>query len=343
LNAAYKGGQSLYRPDSFYNRTYHDLAVAQEMHGGRWTLRLRDVFVISQDAAFGGLNTGGPGLVVDGGSAVLVQPSLTPGNSVLINQARRLSNTGVSEVDYALSRRTSLTFTGSYGTLHFTDGGGIDTRTVNARAGYNYALSAKNSLAFIYGYNRMSFEGAGYQVQGNLIQASFGRRVTGRLALQVAAGAELTRLEDVATSNGHDLSWNLSSSLRYAQQRTQYSLSYFHGLTGGSGAFFGARTDTVGAGLEHRLTRSWSGSLNGGYSVNQDLAVTSSARRYDNWFGGSSLGRPIGRHVYFRLSYGLQRQTERGVTGQAPATGYTGLRQTFGVTMEWHPLAVRSE
>jgi hypothetical protein len=343
LNAAYKGGQSLYHPDSFYNQTYHDLAIAQEVRGGRWTLRLRDVSVISQDAAFGGLNTGGPGLAANGGSTVQVQPSLAPGDSVLISRAKRVSSTAVGEVDYALSRRTSLTFTGSYGLLDFVNGGGIDTRTVNARAGYNYALSAKNSIAFIYGYSHISFKGAGYWVHGDMVQASFGRRITGRLAFQGAAGAELSRIENVAASSSRDLSWNLSASLKYAQQRTQYSLSYFRGLTGGSGAFFGARTDTLTAGLEHRLTRSWSGSLNGGYSINRDLAVSPTARRYDNWFGGSSLGRPIGRHLHFRLSYGLQQQTETGVTGQAPAIGYTGLRQTFGVTMEWHPLSRQVE
>ena len=51
------------------------------------------------------------------------------------------------------------------------------------------------------------------------------------------------------------------------------SFSYVRGLTGGSGVFLGATSNTFSGSAHHQFTRYWTGSVNGGYALNNSLAA----------------------------------------------------------------------
>ena len=316
LNLVYSGGETLYQPDSSFNTEYQDLAISQQIQRGRWGLRLRDDFQLSPNAAFGGLSTGGPGITAQAPTLNAVAPAVLPGETIQTGQALRLNNTALTEIDYSLSRRTTMTFTGSYGFLHFLSAGFIDSRNINGSAGYNYALDAKNSIGLNLMYGNTIYTSSNSRMNSDTAQASFGRKVTGRLAFQIAGGPQLLRLLNFRPTSGQKWSWSAYTALTYQMRRTGYTLSYSHGTNAGSGVLLGATTDSITAGVHRDFTRFWSGSLNGGYAINNSLAANSAlSSRYTNWYGTANLGRQMGQHFHFGLSY--QYQVQNGSTGGA--------------------------
>jgi hypothetical protein len=348
LAVAYNGAEVIYQPSYYGMRyvPYHDLSISPEILLGRWTFRLRDSGLYSWGTGFGGLFTGGPALGAHYSPLNSIQPSLAPNGTIQTGLARQLNNTALGEVDYAFSHRTTLTVVGSYGLMHFLNPGYINSQSVNGRVGYNYALSAGNSISLSYDYNRISFGGASNRLQTDLVQMSFGRKITGRLAFQLGAGPQLLRLENFGSSGSRQLSWSAFGALTYNLPRTGYSLSYFRGVTAGSGVFFGSKSQTITGTVNREFTRFWSASVKGGYAINDGLVPNGFlAGRFDNWFAGASLNRQIGRQIHFSLSYGFQRQTSGG-GGVCPVLscglpGSLSFRQ-FGATLQWHPLTPRS-
>jgi hypothetical protein len=344
LAVSYNGSEAYYQP-SYVGTHYipsHSLSISPQVRWGRWTLQLRDSAVYSSGAGFGSVFAGGPVQVTQTSLLNTIQPSLAPNVTIQTGPARQLNNTSFAEADYAFSRRTSVTFVGSYGFLHFLDPGYINNEYVHGRFGYNYALSAANSVSLSYDYNLATFGGASNRMQTDQVQMSFGRKITGRLAFQLEAGPELLRLQNFGSPSSWQLSWSVFSAFIYNFRHSRYSLSYSHGVTPGSGVFFGSKTDTVTATASRELTRFWSASLNGGYALNKNLVSTGGfASRFDNWFAGASLNRQIGQQVHLGLIYGFQSQTNGG--GVCPVLscglpGSTTFRQ-FGATLQWHPLA----
>jgi hypothetical protein len=340
LIAQYRGADTIYQPSYYFHYLpYHEGSMSQEIILGRWMLRLRDDVQYSSGSVFSGLFTGGPAQAGNG-SLNSIQPSLVSSGTIQTGLARQLYNTSVVEVDYARSRRTNLTFVGSYGMVHFLDSGYINTENINGRVGYNYALSAKNNIAVTYDHDRVSFvAGTTSRLQSDSVQMAFGRKVAGRLAFQVAAGPQFLNVENLGLLSSRHLSWSAFSALTYQWRRTGYSLSYFRGVGSGSGVFAGSNNETVTATANREITRLWSASVNGGYAINKSLVpVAISASRFDDWFASATLNRQIGRQVRLGVSYGHQQQTSGGGGCPVLSCGLPSAFSQFGITLQWHPL-----
>jgi hypothetical protein len=346
MAAAYNGADVIYQPSYFgmHYVPYHDLGISLEISSGRWTFRLRDDARYSWGTGFGGAFTGGPAQGLQNSPLNSIQPSLVPNATIQTGLVRQLNNTALGEADYAFSRRTTMTIVVSYG-FYFFAGDYIDSQSINGRVGYNYAVSAANSISLNYDYSHTSFGGASNRLQTDLVQMSFGRKITGRLAFQLGAGPQLLRTNNSGLSAPRQLSWSASSALTYNLTRTSYSLSYFRGVTAGSGVFYGSKSQTITGTVNRQFTRFWSASMNGGYGTNESLVPgVVFVSRFDNWFAGASLNRQMGRQVRFTLSYSYQQETNGA--GVCPVLscglpGATVFRQ-FGATLQWHPLAAQS-
>ena len=108
------------------------------------------------------------------------------------------------------------------------------------------------------------------------------------------------------------------------------------GLGAGSGVFLGATSNTFSGTAHYQFTRFWTGSVNGGYALNNSLAPAGVATTsFNNWFIGASLGRRVGPHAQVNFNYGLQRQSSPA-TCPVASCGGTGFQQTFGMTVNWH-------
>jgi len=323
---------------------FHNLIFTQEADWARWHVLLRDDFMAAPGAAFTGTGMGGPGLVAQFSSMVGVAlnnlaQTFLPAETIETGNAMRYRNAVLGQAEYSLSRRSAFTFSGSYGLLHFSDAGYVSSRMMDAQAGYDYILDPMNSVAILASYGKIDYTGAGVPTSDSttdyMAALAYGRKVTGRLAFQVAAGPQEIHSTGAVGGFQH-LLWSVNSALTYDRRRSGVSFSYLRGLTAGSGVFLGATSNTFAGSAHYQFTRFWTGTVNGGYALNNSLVPAGTAStNFDNWFVGANLGRVIGPHIGLNFNYGLQRQNTSGV---CPVTscGISGFQQTFGMTVNWH-------
>jgi hypothetical protein len=174
-------------------------------------------------------------------------------------------------------------------------------------------------------------------VQDYVGALAYGRKITGRLAFQVAAGPQEIQFTGAGgVGNFHTLFVSVNSALTYERRRSGVGFSYARGLTGGSGVFLGATSNTFSASAHHQFTRSLTGGINAGYAMNDSLPQAGVATtKFDNWFVGANLGRQVGHHVQVNFNYGATEQNNPA-TCLVASCGGTGLQQTIGLSINWH-------
>jgi hypothetical protein len=342
FRVAYAGGENLNYPGSSYNGGFQDLSAAQTIRWRRTTLHLLDDFTQSTGAAFGGLSTGGPGLTLPTGVATTVAPTFVPDESILTGQGDRVSDAILGEVDYQLSRRSTVTFGGSYGLLHFLTSGYIDSQNEAGQIGYGYQLDRKDTLGFVFYGDHFSFNGSGGSFTSTAIQAAFGRRLIGRTAIHISAGPQYIPSTPGVPSQ---FSWTVSAGITHQVRRTTYSAGYGRYVTNGSGVLLGAETQTVSASISTVISRTWTSSLTGGYAFNSNLVTDATAAgvaQYRDWYGAVNFGRLWDRLVRTNFSYELQRQTQSGTSCPVLNCGPSTLLQEFSFTVDLHirPVAI---
>jgi hypothetical protein len=236
----------------------------------------------------------------------------------------RYMNGVLGQAEYSISRRSSLTFSGSYGLLHFTGAGFVNSTLVDAQAGYDYQLDPSNSVALLGSYGKINYTGTGNSTTDYVGAFAYGRKITGRLAFQVAAGPqEIQAASAGPAGNFHLLFALVNSSLNYQRRRSGVSFTYTRGLSAGSGVFQGATSNTIKGQANHNFTRFWTGAINGGYALDNSLAPAGAAKTQ------------FGQHAQINFNYGASRQNSPATCPVANCGG-TGLQQTFGMTVNWH-------
>lgn len=328
---------------------FHDLVVSQEADWARWHILLMDDFTASPGAAFSGQGLGGPGLAGEfssmlGASLNTLAQSFLPSENINTALAMRLRNSVLAQAQYALSRRSAITLAASYGFLHFDIPEFQNSQMLNVQGGYDYLLDPSDSFAILASYGKIDYTGTGRSTSEYGGALAYGRKITGRLAFQVAAGPqEIRMVVPGGTGNFNLLFVSVNSALTYQRRRGGIALSFVRGLNSGSGVFFGATSDTASGTAHYQFSRNWTGSINGGSSLNYNLAPAGAPRtKFYNWFAGANLGRQLGQHAAFNLSYGALEQNDPiGCT--VALCGGTGLQQTVGVSLNWHLLPVGKE
>jgi hypothetical protein len=326
---------------------FHDLIVSQEADWARWRVLLRDDFTASPGAAFSGQGMGGPGLASQfssalGASLFSFSQAFQPSETINTGDAMRYRNSILGQLEYSFSRRSALTLSGSYGLLQFTGTGYFNSRMENAQAGYDYLLDPSDSIAILGSFGRIGYSGTANSTIGSGTSTvdyvgalAFGRKITGRLAFQVAAGPQ-----DILWSTGGGnfqlVFASVNSTLTYERRRGGVSFAFVRGLTAGSGVFLGATGNTFTGTGHYQFTRNWGGSVSGGYAINNSLPSAGVATiQFDNWFVGANLGRTIGQHAQINLSYGASKQNSPANCPVANCGG-TGLQQNVGLSVSWH-------
>jgi hypothetical protein len=329
---------------------FHNLTISQQADWARWHVLIRDDFNASPGATFSGQGIGGPGLASQftsllGGSLTSFAQSFLPSENINTGEAMRYRDSVLGQAQYSFSRRAEVTFAASYGLLHFTVPGFQNSEMLDVQAGYDYLLDPWDSIAILASYGKIDYTGTGKYTTDYVGALAYGRKVTGRLAFQAAVGPQEIQMTVPGGGVGNFHLWFVSanSSLTYKRRRGGVAFSFVRGLTGGSGLFLGATSDTATASGQYQLSRHWSGSINGGYSLNYSLVPAGGTSvQFNNWFAGANLGRQIGSHVAINFNYGALEQNNP--TGCTVATcGGTGLQQSVGMSLNWHLLPVGKE
>ena len=148
LSLSYSGGGYIDPKNSGNDSTYHAFTVSDALQFRRWTLDLVDSFSYLPQSSFGFGGAGGGGSPFLG--ITLLNPNVLPGQGILSGPANRFSNTVFAQGSYFASQRSTWTFCGSYGLLHFTNPGYLDSAEYDFSAGYNYLLTVNDTIGFSY-------------------------------------------------------------------------------------------------------------------------------------------------------------------------------------------------
>jgi hypothetical protein len=360
FSALYNGGETFNEgygraPDFFGaiapHYQFHNVTVTEEDIWGRWHILFRNDFTASPGAAFTGQGMGGPGLISEfssvlGNSLSSFAQVYLPSETINTAQVLRYRESVLGQAEYSLSRRAALTFSGSYGLLHFTQAGYVNSTLVGAQAGYDYEIDPFDSIAVLGSYGMINYSGTSNSTTDYTVELAYGRKVTGRLAFQVAAGPQEIHSSTSSPLGAFTVYFAaVNSALTYRRRRGGLSFNFVRGLTGGSGIFEGATSNTVSAGVQYQFTRNWSGTANAGYAVNNSLAPSgTSSIQFNNWFFGANIGRPLGTRTTINFNYGASDQQNPTVCTLATCGG-NGLQESVGVSLNFHflPLGERRQ
>jgi hypothetical protein len=346
LTLSYLGGGTISNTSSVGNGVVQGVDLVEKLTLRRWIVTFTDQLYYLPQSSSGFDGVGSVSLPGGGG----LGSGFTPGQSLLTGQGQSLENSFFTEADVLLTPRTSLTFIGGYALLHYFDSDLLNYGTDTFRAGYNYQVDRKNTVGLDYTFSQYNYSNFDQSITTHTIQATYGRRVTGRFAFQIAAGPEVALLHmPISTSVGGagsaadgsttQLYWTLNANVQYAMARTNFGLAYNHGVAGGSGELAGALSDTVNGFATRAMSRTFSSGITGGYSRNSGTALSTTNptnQSFDYWFVGANFSHPIGRSLGLTVAYQMQYQTsnESFCTGQTCGTSV--LRHTISLGIGWH-------
>lgn len=350
LAVNYSGGSSFSTDTAQGTNSYQRLGLVQSFDWQRWQITLIDEFSYLPQSPYGfgtGTNLATPG--VDGslrpdlpGLQMIYQPTQTIFTSI----GPQYANSVNAQVAYAVSPRGMFTFAGSYGILRFVDPGDIDTNDSIFTGGYSYALSRRDTIGLLYRFSSYRYMGQPQAIGDHIAQLAYGRKITGRLALQLFGGPEMTLFRLPVNDSSHQVSGSGGASMTYGLARSSFSLGYNHGVVGGGGQFTGSSADQLQGGIGFQLTRMWKTNLSFGYARNRSLGITNPSQvsqAYDSWFTGGALSRPLGRALTFALGYTANFQASRLPVCAAGTCDTNYLLEQVSVGLAWHarPLVLR--
>jgi hypothetical protein len=350
LSLNYSGGGYFSTDSTIGNGGYQQFGAVQAFNWERVQLTFLDEFAYLPQAQFGfgggtGLSTPGVGGTLGGGTTGL-GGQINPGQSIFTAIGPRYTNTFGTQINYALTPRSSITVGGTVSMLRFVDSGNVESNDYLGNIGYNYQLTRMDTIGIVYRYSAFHYLGEPQAIGDQLIQAAYGRKITGRLALQLTGGPEITHLRIPQSVGGKTqyVAGSGSASLSYAFEKGLLAANYFHGVTGGSGVFLGATTDQVTGTVTRKVSRVWEGSANIGFARNQTLNSGSSVagQNYKTFYGGGSVGRPLGRNANFTVGYTayVEKANSTVRAGSNCASDFTTHQISLGLSWHAHPFVM---
>lgn len=332
----YSGGGSFSTNNAQGNAQFHQFGFSESFEWKRWQLKFLDqlAYLPESQFGFGGMtNLNVPGV---GGALGPPLPGLgnnyVPNQGILTSAGDRYSNAFATQVNYLLSARTSITIAGSYGILRFVQSGNINGDNLTGNLGYNYSLTRSDTIGVMYRFSGYHFSGVSQAIGDHVINLVYGRKITGRLALQVFGGPDVTTFRVPFNNTTQRAAGSAGASLSYRLSRGGISLNYNHGVNGGGGVLVGSSSDQLGASADRQLSRSWHARANFGYARN--YAITTAAQQtvpgYNSWFLGAGVDRALGRSTTFSVGYTSWLQTLN-----QPGTTNTTQHQV-SLEFRWH-------
>jgi hypothetical protein len=265
-----------------------------------------------------------------------------------LGQEPRITNVALADVVQAISPRSSVTASGNFGVVDFTDNtqGLINSRQAGAQVGYSHSLNRKDQLALSYAFQSFHFpaEAGADDVTTNVVQAMYGHRISGRMDLVIGAGPQWTRVNDPLLGASSRLSVAGRFTLRYQFRMTGTSLSFERYDTSGSGFFAGAISNIARAQANRRLGRRYTGQVSLGFAHNQRLQQSSqgvAASSYNYMYAGLALRRQFGYNWGAFLAYQWNDQ----IFNTCPVVGTNcariSVRHVLTLGVDWHFRPIR--
>jgi hypothetical protein len=345
LAVNYSGGGDFSTDKTIGNGFFQQVGASQSFQWARWQLQFFDQFSYLPESDFG--FGGGTGLGLPGGGISPGVPQTGIGGNVqsLFNGAGpQYDNNFTAQVVYQLSRRASMNVSGTDGLLRFVNKGNINSDNDGESVGFNYQLTKEDTIGVVYHYSHLTYVGLPQSIGDNVFNFVYGKTITGRLALRVFGGPDITNFSVPIGGVTREISVSGGGSLTYAINRGSLSLNYNHGVTGGSGVLAGSETDQVSANVGRQLTRVWSAHANIGFARNRSIVSAASQNSYDSVYVGGGFSRPFGPNANLSLAYTANIQTTGAASGCTGAScNSTFTQHQVTMNFQWHtrPLVLR--
>jgi len=342
----YSGG-GMFSP--YLNSAIQDLEFSYNYKWQRWSLLLGDEVSFLSESPFGFGGVGGLQFLsgdspfAPGGSLSSI---LGPNQTIPTIMVPRLSNMLVSQIEYKVSPRASLTASGSYGTLNFFGVGFINSTDTLFQTGYNYSISPQSTVAVIYTFDDFRYPQFPQTIEYHALKLGYARYVTGKLSFRLAAGPSAVMLRGAFTGYANNLSWVLDSALNYKWDRTTLLLSYDRLVTGGSGVLVGAQTGHVEATVERTMGPRWRLSASLGYASNGSLipnTASSDFQHYNSWYVAVRVNRQMrpGTNLFVGYGAGLEAANAAGCTSPNCSTNFISHQFSVGFNFGLRPILFR--
>jgi len=343
LSLNYSGGGSFSSQRSQGSGYFHQLGLIQNFDWGRWQLAFLDQFSYLPESPFG--FGGGTGISVPGVGGSLGPPlpgligNFQPNQTILTSFGTRYSNSITTQAVYELTPRGSINVAGSYGTLRFLRAGNIQNNDYISDIGYNYALGKKDTFGVLYRYSAFRYIGNPQALDDHVVQLSYGRKITGRLALQMSGGFESTNFRIPIGNATNHLGESVNAAFKYAIAQSNLALTYMRGVSNGSGVQLGSSTDQIESAMDRRLSREWQGRFHFGYARNGSLGRPSagqSSQAFNSYYIGGGLNRPLGRSADLSLAYTAQIQNSNLAVCAAGTCNKNYTQHQITIGFSWH-------
>ena len=325
------------------NGGYQQLGLVQEFDWNRWKLSFLDQFSYTTSSTFGmggGTNIDLPGIGGTLGSDLPgLQGNYVPNQSVFGSIGTRYSNGGVVQTEYLLSKRSSVVFSGSYGILRFTQSGNIDVNDAIFSGGYNYQITTKDHFGVVYHYSNFRYLGDPQAFSDHSVQLAYGRKLTGRLGLQLFGGPQITVFRVPLGTETQRVGGAGGVAIAYAFSQGDLGLSYSHGVTGGSGLLVGSSADQVQLQAGRQLARRYRGQTGFGFARNKSLESGNSlipGQTYDSYYFNAGVNHTLGRMANLNVGYTFQKQNANLQFCPTTACGTTYTQHQVSIGFDWH-------
>jgi hypothetical protein len=374
LQVDYMGAGFIYNNLPSLDSQTHLMSVMDSHKFRRGVVLLGDDFSYTPNASFGfgGLGVlGGFGSGLSGGLGISsglggglggnlggglggigqINPMFGGNESILTTGYGASSNTAIAEAEYRLTARTSLTATGTFGTLQFGKGSEFLTgNNADGMVGLDDELTARDTIGAAYIYSTFHYAGRPEAFHSQMADFTYGRKVTGRLSFEAYGGPDFVTYTSALGQTLTSTYISGFASLNYALRRSAVGLYVGRYSGGGAGVVPGAETTTVSVNWERQVTRTWMANAYGGYSRNSGYSLSeasptttaaTAAKRptFNYWFGDLTLQHPLSRRLSLVIGYEYQRSSSSctgvsctlapGSSNQVIAIGLTFVPRPF--------------
>ena len=342
LGINYSGGGYFSTDSQINSGAYQQLSSGYTLQTNRLQFQLFDFFSYIPDSQFGfanGTNLALPGISGTLGPAVPgLGAAIIPNQNIYAAVGPRYSNAFAAQATYSLSRRSSLTFGGSFGLLHFTQTGSVDNDMAIGTAGYNYAINKTSSIGLLYRFTAYHYTGEPQALGNHVVNFVYVKKINQRLALSLFGGPQITTYRIPIGTATDNVSASGGATFTYVIPNGSLGASYFHGLANGGGVLVGSNMDQVTFGFTHLIGRVWSADVNLGYSRNSSLGTQTGApnQAFSDWFVGGGVSRPIGRNFNVAATYTVRYESSSLSPCTGTACSYNYTQNMVSVSLQWH-------
>jgi hypothetical protein len=312
--ANYAPGFTFYQQTSSRNEADHNASIDFTYRfSPRLTLSARDAFQRSSNV-FNQSDLGSAGAVA-GGTQV-------PNFSVIAPTASRLSNAANVNLTYQFALNEMVGAAGTFTNLHYPDPaqvpGLFDSSAQGGSIFYFHRVSNAHYFGVMYQYQRLLSDPSPGPSETHSHTALLFYTVypNPHLSISLFGGPELSdNVEPVESSGGgpsstHEWTPATGASMIWRGQFSSLAFNYSHVVAGGGGLIGAVHMDSGAVSLRRQLTRTLSGSVNGGYTQNK-LIGNSTALGADghSLFGTASVQKQVGEHLNFEAGYTCLHQS----------------------------------